>query len=127
MLKELVISIIIVIAIFSLDMFTQGYTKKSVNTITEKLSNLKVEILNENSDKIKNGISDIDEVWIGMHDKLAYYIEHDELEKVDTTIVNMKSYVETKDYSSAVAQLEEGKFILEHIQQKNAFNLQNIF
>ncbi len=127
MLKELVISIIIVIAIFSLDIFTQGYTKKSVNTITEKLSNLKVEILNENSDKIKNGISDIDEVWIGMHDKLAYYIEHDELEKVDTTIVNMKSYVETKDYSSAVAQLEEGKFILEHIQQKNAFNLQNIF
>ena len=61
------------------------------------------------------------------HDKLAYYIEHDELEKVDTAIINMKSYIETKEYSSAVANLDEGKFILEHIEDKNAFNLVNIF
>ena len=62
-----------------------------------------------------------------MHYKLAYYIEHDELEKVDTAIITMKSYIETEDYSSAVAELDEGKFVLEHIQKKNAFNLQNVF
>ena len=127
MFKEFIISIIIIISIFSLDMFTQNYTEKSVSMVTEQFSNLETFILEDNKEKIQNGVNNIDNNWKEIHDKLAYYIEHDELEKVDTAIVTMKSYIETKDYSSAIAELEEGKFVLEHIQEKNAFNLQNIF
>ena len=108
-------------------MFTQNYTKKSVSMVTEQFSNLETFILEDNKEKIQNCVNNIDNNWEEIHDKLAYYIEHDELEKVDTAIVTMKSYIETKDYSSAIAELEEGKFVLEHIQEKNAFNLQNIF
>lgn len=127
MFKELIISIVIIISIFSLDMFTQNYTEKSVERITEQFSNLKKYISDDNAENIQNTIKNIDDDWEKIHDKLAYYIEHDELEKVDTAIVTMKSYIETKDYSSAIAELDEGKFVLEHIQEKNSFNLQNIF
>ena len=127
MLKEAVICIIIVVAIFSLDIFTQGYTKKTTQEITEILIGVKEELLKEDKTKIENKIKELDERWYEKHDKLAYYIEHDELEKVDTAIVAMKSYVETEDYFSAIEEIEEGKFILEHIQKKNAFNLENIF
>ena len=72
-------------------------------------------------------IKKLDEKWGQKHDRLAYYIEHDELEKVDTAIVSLKSFIETDDYSSAIAELDKGKFILEHIQKKYAFNLENIF
>ena len=127
MFKELIISIVIIISIFSLDMFTQKKKKKSVSMVTEQFSNLETFILEDNKEKIQNCVNNIDNNWEEIHDKLAYYIEHDELEKVDTAIVTMKSYIETKDYSSAIAELEEGKFVLEHIQEKNSFNLQNIF
>lgn len=127
MVKELFICVIIIISIFSLDIFTQHYTETSMNTIIEQLSNLKIDILEENKENIKNKVEKIDSDWKNVHDKLAYYIEHDELEKVDTAIVTMKSYIETKDFSSAIAELEEGKFILEHIEEKNSFNLENIF
>ena len=127
MFKETVICIIIIITIFSLDIFTQKYTEDTTKDITKLFLDLKDEILKENKDEIKAKISKLDDKWKEKHDKLAYYIEHDELEKVDTAIVTMKSYVETEDYSSAVAELEEGKFVLEHIQKKNAFNLENIF
>lgn len=127
MVKELFICVIIIISIFSLDIFTQNYTKTSMNTIIEHLSNLKTDILEENKENIKNKVEKIDSDWENMHDKLAYYIEHDELEKVDTAIVTMKSYIETEDFPSAIVELEEGKFILEHIEEKNSFNLQNIF
>lgn len=127
MFKELIISIVIIISIFSLDMFTQNYTEKSVERITEQFSNLKKYISDDNAENIQNTIKNIDDDWEKIHDKLAYYIEHDELEKVDTAIITMKSYIETKDYSSAIAELDEGKFVLEHIQEKNSFNLQNIF
>ena len=127
MFKETVICIIIVVTIFSLDIFTQGYTKKATAEITQIFTDLKRDILKEDKTQIDIKVKNLDEKWGQKHDMLAYYIEHDELEKVDTAIVCMKSYVETEDYPSAVAELDEGKFVLEHIQKKNAFNLENIF
>ena len=127
MYKEVVICIIIVVAIISLDIFTQKYTQKTTSEITQIFSDLKGNMLNEDKDKIGEKVRVLDEKWGKKHDRLAYYIEHDELEKVDTAIVSLKSYVETDDYSSAIAELDEGKFILEHIQKKYAFNLENIF
>lgn len=127
MLKEIVLSIIIIVVIFGLDIFTQGYTKNSTKEMTEMMANLKATILNEDKEKIETSVKEIDEKWTNKHDRLAYYIEHDELEKVDTAIVMMKSFLETNDYSSAVAELDEGKFVLEHIKDKNSFNIQNVF
>ena len=127
MFKEIVTCIIIIVLIVCLDLFTQNYTKQSVETITEELALIKEEMTLGNKEKTKEKIDELNQKWKEKHDKLAYYIEHDELEKVDTAIVNMKSYFETEDFSSASAELEEGKFILEHIEDKNSFNLQNIF
>lgn len=127
MMKETIICVIIVVLIVSLDIFTQGYTQRATSEITQIFKELKEEMLIENKEQIDNKVKILDEKWGQKHDALAYYIEHDELEKVDTAIVSLKSYVETEDYSSAVAELDEGKFVLEHIQKKNAFNLENVF
>ena len=127
MFKETIISIVIVISIFSIDMFTQKYTNKAVSEVTTRFSELKTGLLNKNQDDIKNKVNEVDEKWSSVHDKLAYYIEHDELEKVDTAIVTMKANIETEDFSSAIAELDAGKFVLEHIQEKYAFNLKNVF
>ena len=127
MYKETIICIFIIILIIILDIFTQNYTKKSSNEIIECLSELKIEIENDNLKKAKEKIEELDKKWDNKHDKLAYYIEHDELEKVDTAIVQVKSFVENDDIPSAVAEIETGKFVLEHIERKYKFNLQNIF
>ena len=127
MYKEVIICIIIVVTIISLDIFTQKYTKNTTSEITQVFADLKSDMLKEDKDKIDEKVKILEEKWGKKHDKLAYYIEHDELEKVDTAIVTLKSYIETEDFSSGIAQLDEGKFILEHIQKKYAFNLENIF
>ena len=127
MYKEVVICIIIIAIIVSLDIFTQKYTQSTTSEITQIFADLKGDMLDEDKNKIDEKVNALDEMWGKKHDRLAYYIEHDELEKVDTAIVSLKSYVETDDYSSAIAELDEGKFILEHIQKKYAFNLENIF
>lgn len=127
MYKEVIICIVVIVVIVSLDVFTQKYTRSTTSEITQIFSDLKVDMLKEDKGKIEEKVKILDEKWGQKHDRLAYYIEHDELEKVDTSIVTLKSYVETDDYSSAIAELDEGKFILEHIQKKYAFNLENIF
>ena len=127
MLKEAIICIIIVITIVGLDIYTQNFTSESVKEITGIFNKIEENISNRNIEQINNEIKNIGTKWEEKQKKLAYYIEHDELEKVHTAIVTMKSYAETENFSSAMAELEEGKFVLEHIQEKNAFNLKNIF
>ena len=127
MIKEILICIIIVTGIIGLELFTQNFTEKTVKEITASFSKIGNEIVKQNIEQINIELENISDKWEEKQKKLAYYIEHDELEKVHTAIVLMKSYTETQDFPSAMAALEEGKFVIEHIQEKNSFNLQNIF
>ena len=127
MLKEAIICIVIVLGILGLEFYTQNFTSKTVSEITERFNSLKENISKRDMEQMNNNIDDIWAKWEEEQKKLAFYIEHDELEKVHTSIVKMKSYVENENFSEAMAELEEGKFVIEHIQEKNSFNLQNIF
>lgn len=127
MIKETVICIIIVIGIIGLELLTQNFTEKTVKEIRETFSKIENEIVKQNIEQINIELENISNKWEEKQKRLAYYIEHDELEKVHTAIVTMKSYIKTNDFSSAMAELEEGKFVIEHIKEKNSFNLQNIF
>lgn len=129
MKKELIICIIVVIAVIIGNVITQGYTEKCVETTNSGLLELKGELgkKEKNEQEIQSKIDEIKKDWDEMQEKLAYYIEHDELEKVETNITAMKSFVESKEYAEAIKELDEGVFLLKHIEDKYAFNLQNIF
>ena len=127
MLKEAIICIVIIIGILGLEFYTQNFTSKSVSEITEIFDKIEEKLEEKDVEDAQKEINKISGKWEEKQKKLAYYIEHDELEKVHTAIVLMKSYTETQDFPSAMAALEEGKFVIEHIQEKNSFNLQNIF
>ena len=50
-----------------------------------------------------------------------------ELEKVETNLINLRSLVETQMYNDSIKELDETKYGLKHIEEKYAFNLKNIF
>lgn len=128
--KETVICIIIVILIVIGNIVTQNYTIDSVRELTNKLTEVKSEFSKNESDiskdNIKEKIKDVEDSWNSRHDKLAYFIEHDELEKVETYLAGYKSYVETHDKDMALSDLDKTEFILEHISNKYKFTIENI-
>ena len=126
MLKEIIISVIIVFFIISLDIVTQNYTKETVVNTSEKLSNLKEKMKNT-EENISNDIEKIYANWEERRKKLAYFIEHDELEKVEINLTNIRSFIEEDELAMAINEVDEAKFILEHIKEKNALELENIF
>lgn len=132
MKKELIICILIITLIIITNVVTQNYTKECVALMNQKLDILKEESLNENiNDENKKNISDtikdIEDNWNSFQEKLAYYIEHDELEKVETQIWAMKGFCEIGKYDEVVPELDKCVFILEHIQDKTKLNVKNIF
>lgn len=129
MFKELVICIIIVVLIFAGNIITQNYTNSSINITSEELNKLREEIIKEevNSEISNQKINEIYNDWNNRHKNLAYYIEHDELEKVETDLSALKGYIEIEEYKEAVAELDRTVYVLQHIKHKNIFSLENIF
>lgn len=127
MYKELIISITIIISLFLLDKVTEKYLIESVEELTKGLNqvNEKIEI-GEKEQQIKE-IEEITENWNIRYEKLAYYIEHDELEKVKTKLVNIKSNIESEEEGDAKQNTDEAIYLLEHIKDKNNLDLKDIF
>lgn len=129
MKKEVIIVVIIVILIIIGHIITQNYTKKFFENISVSLEKIEEKIDSDNIEKqnLKNELDDIQEKWNEKYDILAYYIEHDELEKVETQLISMNANIKVQDYDKTIEELEKCKFILEHIKDKDSLKLVNIF
>jgi len=131
MYKEFIISFIIIVFVIILNIYTENYTKESVSLITDNLEKLKTSINEENNvennEEIKKQIDFIIEEWDNRNDILAYYIEHNELEKVKTEMVSLKANIEEGEPEKGIMDLNKCIFILDHIKEKTALQIKNIF
>ena len=127
MIKETLISIVVIIVIFTTNYFLQNYTKDCVETMSNDLNELKENLLNHDEEKINEKLEQVLNNWDGIQHKMALYIEHDELEKVETDLRALQGYIEVKDYDTGVNELNKSVFVLQHISDKYDFNLINIF
>jgi len=126
MKKEIIVIIIIILAVVIGNIITQNYTKECISVINDELSELKKGAIDKD-ENLKKQVNDIQEHWDNMQEKLAFYIEHDELEKVETQIFILKGNTEAKLYKEMLAEIEKCSFILEHIADKTTLNIKNIF
>ena len=127
MKNESLICIVVIILIAILEMVTGNYTKDSVEYLKSDLYQIKQEIETEDKKKISEKVMNAKENWKDRANKMAYYVEHDELEKVNVYLVGVESNTETEEYNDAKSELEKCIYILEHIEEKYKFNLKNIF
>lgn len=128
MFKEMFICILILSMIFVGDYITQSYTSKSVNEISSKLTEIKDEMQKENMEikKVNDKIGEMSNNLEKNHDKLSYYIEHNEIEKLETELTSLKSYVEVEQYDEAINEIDRALFLLNHIKDKYEFNMKTV-
>ena len=143
--KELIICTIIGISIIIGNIITQNYTKVCVSKMNEKIDAINQIVYNQvnlqqasnekekgegskiNKKMVQDEISNLESTWNEFQEKLAYYIEHDELEKVETQIYAIKGFYEAEKYDEILPEAEKCTFILKHIEEKNKLSIKNIF
>ena len=108
----------------------QGNTKKQesikntdIQNNVENEKDMKPEKQQELQEKIKT--MEVD--WKTINEKTAFYIEHEELEKVNASMIKFKSYIQLEEYTEAIPELENCKYILDHIRDKEAMQVINLF
>lgn len=129
MTKEIIISIIIVISVIIIDIFSLNYTKQSRVELENCFEEIRFELekIEPDEREINNKMKFIKEKWKDKFEKFAFYIEHDELEKVETEIYCLNANIDTNEYEQAIEKIEKCKFILRHIEEKENLNFKNIF
>lgn len=129
MRKEWIICIVVIFIVLVANIITQNYTKDSVEYMDKKLEALKETLLKEEveKEKVQEEMDDVMKDWKKRYEKLAYFIEHDELEKVETELTSLKANIRVEQYEDGVPDLDKSIFILDHIKEKFKLNIKNIF
>ena len=129
MKKELLIIFIIVVIIVIAHSVTQVYTQKFFNTISEDLDRIEEKIFNSDftDEELKENIENTTNKWKEKYDFIACFIEHDELEKVQTQLISIRANILVGDYDKSIDETEKCKFILKHIEEKDSLKIINIF
>ena len=126
-MKETIISITIILSILILDIASQNYTKKAVDDMNNCISTFRDQINNADAETLQKSVDNINIKWKGYNKKMSLYIEHNELEKVETYLSGYENYVYAEDKQVAFKDIDQTEFMLEHISNKYKFTLENIF
>lgn len=126
-IKKIYIPFIIFIALIFVVFFSIKYLKFVCNDLTE-LDNKVEENINKGDWKEagKASISCL-ESWKKYSDQISIFVNHAEIDNINTELYKLTQYVKTEDKEEALASINVLKFLLEHIVNMEKINLQNIF
>ena len=100
---------------------TNGRNSNTNGSNSEGDENKRIE-----SKELKQKSEDIYKEWLGMNDTLTFYIEHDELEKVNVQLERIIANFNVDSTEDAVPEIKEAIYILRHIEKKQRLTLRNI-
>lgn len=123
--KEIAIFVLIILFIMFCDIIFEEHFSTQKNEFELLISDLQELVLKEQD--AKNKSEELYQNWIEIESKAAYYVEHNELEKVSLKVGLIKKTVEINETDLTVEYLEEIKFLLDHIYDKDKLRLKNIF
>ena len=128
--KEIIAIIFIIAFIIISDIYVSSYTQSSIEKMDKKTDEIIKFVLNNeeyNKEDSLTRISEFEKDWKDVEDRLAYFAEHDELEKVSAAITLMKANMQMDMKEDAYEKMQEIKFRIEHIKTKQKFTLNNLF
>ncbi|MGN1298613.1 MAG: DUF4363 family protein [Candidatus Scatovivens sp.] len=126
MFKQTIIIIIVIVFVILLDIITNNITKKSIENISKKLDEIE-DYIESDSKKSNEEAKKINDDWKKLEDKLSFYLEHDELEKVSININLLKKQIQIEEFEDAKESITEVKYLLKHIEEKQKLKVKNIF
>ena len=128
--KEILTCLVIIVFVVLLNFITMKYTKDTVIILCNDLYQFKSELLDKesiNKNSLIKRYNEIMDKWKKKYNIYTYYIEHDELEKVETELTSLKANIETEENKNGIENIERCIFILNHIKDKYSLDIRNIF
>lgn len=128
MKKEYVMMILILISVISGHYLTQKKSSEVFQSIEKDLNELKTMVEEEETqDNLNARIKKIEDKWNDEYEILAYYTEHDELEKIGVQLSIINSTIKTKTNNDTFMEIDRCIFLIEHLEDKEDLKIVNMF
>ena len=123
--RQISILILIILVIIFFDLVLNEHYQKEKDQVDNIISELQEMVINNQDAKTK--VQMLDKKWERFEKLAAFYTEHNELEKISLQISLVKKNIEIDDNTMTVEHLQEVKFWLNEILEKDELKLKNIF
>jgi len=123
MKKIIIVCVIIIITVVSSDIILKNIIFKNFDSLIYRIEKIEIDKGNEYNFGIISNIEDL------IRDKsllMAFYIDHEEIEKIKTQIIIIKAGIEKKDEQFVHEEMQRKIFIINQLKEKNDFKLENI-
>ena len=129
--KTLIFAISILIIIIILDIIFENYSKNAIEKINSNIDKISkaFEIEGENYDKeeLEKLSEKARDEWRKREDILSCFIEHDEVEKINTKLDVLYTQVKNDVWMDAKSTVSEVKRLVKYLEGKYELSIQNIF
>lgn len=123
-MKDAIIIIVIISLVIFGNNISQNILKKDSEILIEKLEELRDELYQENTNQM---ISEIYELWEETEGKWSMIVSHQELDLIKTSILGVKSGIESGDLEYSYQQIQNSMFLVGHIKEKTTIKWKNVF
>jgi len=124
--KVIILVACILIIIILAGSLTLYYLDLSANKLEHSVKAACISVGDNQWDSAKKQLDAFENTWKKTKFGWAILLDHFEIDNIDNSFTKSKKYVESKDYSSALAELEALRQYILHIPQKESFSLENI-
>lgn len=121
----ILIACILLIVIFS-GILSQYYLIRSAKKLDSNIETAYISAGEKQWDNAKKQLDSFEADWQKTKYIWAILLDHFEIDNIDNSFTKSKEYIESEDYSSAVAELKSLRQYVMHIPQKESFSLENI-
>ncbi len=84
-------------------------------------------VQNNNFDGANTHIIELEKTWGNMRNIWSIFIMHDEIDDIETALVNFKTYIKLKNKEESLVYSELLKQNLGHISKRQKITIENVF
>ncbi len=126
-MSRLITITVIMIGILVLSFVGIDYAKQTKIQFDSLIDAALVQCENEDIQALAESEKKMSAFYQSRHSFLSFFVRHDELEKIDTDLVNLLSFVKLGSFDNIQISLEQIRFMIDHIYSKELPKTENLF
>lgn len=124
--KTIILVACLLLIIIISGLLTLHYLDLTANKLEYGVKAACISVSDKQWDSAKKQLETFEYTWEKTKFGWAILLDHFEIDNIDNSITKSRKYVESKDYSLALAELEALRQYILHIPKKESFSLENI-
>jgi len=125
-LKEYIIIIVILIFVLSINYIFEKKLNDALFWMSDGMTSVENKLTENKENDAENEFYDLKNQWGDKAEKLALFVEHKELEDIESKISIIESNFNRNELDELYENIADLKFMLDRVGEKNQLKLKNI-